>query len=826
MLTSSLNSDRVRLVIESALQAGRSRDTSGITAVLASLRRVCLADGCVLWLWTKQGPPDETRLFAAAEDFDGTDDPFWHYLSKDSPSTRAARSGEPRNFERFPEDEIPADDPDRHAMKRLGVKSYCTIPVWWPNPDPSEKAIGAVTFYRRRECPFTEEEFELAKSLACLAPQLLADIVNHTSFHLLRHVSELLRTAPRPAEAELRCFPPEFRSTLTSVLSKVQETFNCLETAIYLKQPEDRSNTVYRVSSTWPWGLDRKAIETYASGEGLTGYCVKHERSVCIFDLGRFPEDLPHIQTTYPEIQWIPEFDMREAAREKLPANSDGKLPPLSFLAVPIPDHEGVLGVLRCSVVKSSPYYFNDRLTELLGLVAGLVGEWCRSYFRLRRVREQRQWLYGYVQGISALNQRAHEVLTGSKKEFEQLFLRALEAAHNAAPGAYGLSVHIADSDQASLRLGASDGRAWTAATPQATNRLKATPLLLKGKAPGSAAADAFQTNAMILVEDLKDSQYSCSLFPEVEAMIVAPISSGPKKFGVLGVLFDKKSQFSTQAVEVARLLGRQLGLYMFLADNIGMLQKTKNDLKERLDTEQKTSENLQHQLKTPVSLAHFYALQLNSRTSMANVPEVVLLKSLLRRTEQIVKNMGLFVELARDIPIRANRSGVKVTRVVERLQEAARDHNALLDPDRHVGFQVEPAVQGGQSESVVWLDMNLLDQMVDNLLDNAAKYSDLGSVVSVKAGLTQSGQFFFISVANHGRNTPIKPQNAKTLAERGQRGDTPVSRRQQGSGLGLYIVREFLAAHGGRLEIIPTNEKGITDVRLLFPTSVPEVLL
>jgi two-component system sensor histidine kinase ResE len=114
----------------------------------------------------------------------------------------------------------------------------------------------------------------------------------------------------------------------------------------------------------------------------------------------------------------------------------------------------------------------------------------------------------------------------------------------------------------------------------------------------------------------------------------------------------------------------------------------------------------------------------------------------------------------------------------------------------------------------IVQVDPRLLDQMLGNLLDNAAKYTFPNSQIAIRGGLTRQQQFFFIAVCNRG--VPISPEEARRLAERGTRSDRALSK--QGSGLGLYLVREMLHAHKGVLEIQPTNPNGVTEVRVLLP--------
>lgn len=99
------------------------------------------------------------------------------------------------------------------------------------------------------------------------------------------------------------------------------------------------------------------------------------------------------------------------------------------------------------------------------------------------------------------------------------------------------------------------------------------------------------------------------------------------------------------------------------------------------------------------------------------------------------------------------------------------------------------------------------------NLLDNAGKYSDLNTNVTVRASLSQ--KHFRISVTNRG--IPISRDDRKHLVERGVRGDQAMSIVAHGRGLGLYIAEKLMQAMGGDLEIIPTDSGGLNEFRLLL---------
>jgi two-component system sensor histidine kinase KdpD len=96
-----------------------------------------------------------------------------------------------------------------------------------------------------------------------------------------------------------------------------------------------------------------------------------------------------------------------------------------------------------------------------------------------------------------------------------------------------------------------------------------------------------------------------------------------------------------------------------------------------------------------------------------------------------------------------------------------------------------------------VLADVELLRLALRQLLDNACKYSQSGA--TVKIGITEQHEFVSVRVWNSG--SPL-PSNERTrIFERFYRG-TEARQVAPGSGLGLYVARKIVQAHGGKLDL------------------------
>ena len=90
-------------------------------------------------------------------------------------------------------------------------------------------------------------------------------------------------------------------------------------------------------------------------------------------------------------------------------------------------------------------------------------------------------------------------------------------------------------------------------------------------------------------------------LFPNVRSMVVAPISSGQERFGVLDISITKDTGIPPNAPTIATLLGQQLGLYLHLSGTLKELTENRENLKKNL-IEFQRSEALREQIQGPDS--------------------------------------------------------------------------------------------------------------------------------------------------------------------------------------------------------------------------------
>jgi len=120
-----------------------------------------------------------------------------------------------------------------------------------------------------------------------------------------------------------------------------------------------------------------------------------------------------------------------------------------------------------------------------------------------------------------------------------------------------------------------------------------------------------------------------------------------------------------------------------------------------------------------------------------------------------------------------------------------------------HVTFKL---AQHG--EAIVEGDFLKLHRVLANLLDNAVRHSPDGGMITVEVG--GDGTESFLSVTDEGAGVPVEDrqrvfQRFVRLASETQAGDG----KKRGPGIGLYVVKGLVEAHGGSVSVEEGGEEG-----------------
>ena len=117
-----------------------------------------------------------------------------------------------------------------------------------------------------------------------------------------------------------------------------------------------------------------------------------------------------------------------------------------------------------------------------------------------------------------------------------------------------------------------------------------------------------------------------------------------------------------------------------------------------------------------------------------------------------------------------------------------------------------------------LWADERAIRQVALNLLSNAIKFTPQGSEIVVKVGWTATGGQY-LSVKDNGPGIP-EEEIATVLSTFG-RGSQAIKNADQGSGLGLPIVKSLVELHGGAFRLTSQLRQGTEAIAMFPPTRV-----
>ncbi len=117
-----------------------------------------------------------------------------------------------------------------------------------------------------------------------------------------------------------------------------------------------------------------------------------------------------------------------------------------------------------------------------------------------------------------------------------------------------------------------------------------------------------------------------------------------------------------------------------------------------------------------------------------------------------------------------------------------------------------------------VCADQKMIEQVLYNLIDNAIKFSENNSMITIET--TDRGDKVGVSVKDYGVGIPAKELNK--IWDRFYKSDTSRGKDKKGTGLGLAIVRDALKSHHENITVLSTEGVG-TEFSFSLPKKKPE---
>lgn len=689
-----------------------------------------------------------------------------------------------------------------------GITGFLTAPIKF-----IDGSTGAVNFYfGSGEIPSKERSKEWREA-ASFFPFVRQSLETLESYRILNDIDGCISEIDRAIGAGSEQPWSELESRFCkSVVDLLEKYLDCFEATVFLRMEHNVPSEYRRVATTWPEGKDRYRA---SKEDGLTGYVLNKLRPVRIANLLEFDDNIKSIRARYRGIRWLNTGDIETALlKSKWRRIVRDKLP-VSYVCVPILFGDELLGALRCCTVRGNPHYFGEHDQRLLELVASRIAHVWKHRMQEQLLESQSQTWNRVVEAVGELDNFVLKSMAAEDNRFNirDIDARALDILHGLIPSSDSLDVRLVDKKKRELYFHTVHGEKWKQGSKRQQERRLAKRFHLDSVSAGS---EVCRTRKPLHLDPIAKNDPYDATFPDTKRMIVAPIVLKDGPHGVIDVRSSGiEKVFPGAAVRICELMGQQLALY----HGIGELLTDLVDLGEQQNN---TYNDLTHQLKTPVSsaLARSRRAIDSYRTGRLEERHMLRLSGLCNKVSSVVQNMRMFAHLSRSQSIECRPLLLAAPTLVKMVSQTASDNEMMMEvsnPTRivvdHRSFDVFRWVK-------VQADLNLLNQVLNVVLDNALKYSVPGSQVHVEA-VSWRPYEVEINVWNYGIRLELRDTEA--CKQRGWRGEVARDLTQEGEGIGLWIADSIMKAHGGRLVLMPTDEKHWTRVRIILPTLVGE---
>jgi two-component system sensor histidine kinase KdpD len=283
------------------------------------------------------------------------------------------------------------------------------------------------------------------------------------------------------------------------------------------------------------------------------------------------------------------------------------------------------------------------------------------------------------------------------------------------------------------------------------------------------------------------------------------PLRGTQEKSGVLGVLMpDENMGISRDQRRLLEAFVNQVALAVERFHLVGKAQQVQV-LRETEKLQTALLNSISHDLRTPlVSITGALSSLRDDNAPVDRATQRALLDNAFEEADRLNRLVGNFLELSK-MEAGALRPARQVTDVQD-LVGVALNQTSLRLQGREVDIHLDPNLP------MVPMDFVLMNQVLVNLLENAAKYSPDGTPILIRA--ERHGRALQIAVADRGYGIPVAERDK--IFDKFYRVDGN-NDSVAGSGLGLAIAKGIVEAHGGTIQV-QSRTGGGTEMVVALP--------
>jgi signal transduction histidine kinase len=435
-----------------------------------------------------------------------------------------------------------------------------------------------------------------------------------------------------------------------------------------------------------------------------------------------------------------------------------------------------------------------DELQSLAEHFNQMAGQLQESYANLEgKVDERTRQLARSVSELEALSEVSRAV--NSSLQLETVLARILAHACKLADAGGG-AIYVAEAEAGHFRIAATHGM-----DEDLVRAIRALHVRMGDTVVGQCVAQQDPVQVPDLTAEPDYPLHAAMMKSGIRALLGVPLLREGEVIGALVVRRKRTGGFADEIVELVKSFAAQSSLAVHNARLFHEIEEKSRELEAASRHKSEFLANMSHELRTPLNAVLGYA-ELIQDGIYGEVPAKM--QDVLERIQQNGRHLlGLINDVLDLSKIEAGQ-----------LTLAPSDYSM-----RELVLDVVSATEALVAEKKLALEVDLppdlprgcgderrLTQVLMNLVSNAIKFTDAGSI-GIRAQVEDGS--FLVAVTDTG--VGIAPEDRERIFEEFQQVDSSSTRRKGGTGLGLAITRRIVELHGGRIWVESTPGHGST---------------
>jgi K+-sensing histidine kinase KdpD/DNA-binding response OmpR family regulator len=305
------------------------------------------------------------------------------------------------------------------------------------------------------------------------------------------------------------------------------------------------------------------------------------------------------------------------------------------------------------------------------------------------------------------------------------------------------------------------------------------------------------------MINDSSASQifYSNPLLPESRSELVLPLKISDKVTGVIDIHSKRTNAFSISDITVFQILSDQVSIAIENAHAYEISQKAVEDMRELDRVKSQFLANMSHELRTPLnSVIGFSRVILKGIDGPINDVQKQDIGSIYSSGMHLLNMINEILDMSK-IDAGKMELQTEASNISDVINSTISSAMGLVkDKSINIVQKVAPDLP------LVKMDQIRIGQVLTNLIANAVKFTEKGSIV-VGADLSSSPEGkpeIMVTVTDSGIG--IAPEDQTKLFQRFSQVDDSPTRKTGGTGLGLSICRSLVELHNGRIGLLSSE--------------------